>query len=311
MDYTTKMDLSKKYRNWAFTLNNYTQDAVTYLAVQLDCKYIIFGYEEAPETGTPHLQGYVIFESQHYFEGVRDMMIRGTHIEPAYCPSETNILYCKKMGHFFERGNPGQGQGYRTDLIIIRDKILSGKFTTFQLMIDHFPQYAKYGKFFEKFSLLAQNALSAKRGFEPKDVICLYGESGLGKTKVAYENFRPYYRKSPDTWWWDGYDNESTILIDDFRGKLSVEFLLNLFDGYPQLTGQNKGGTINLDGIKRIIVTSNVPPDEWYSISAGSQKEDVKGLIRRITFMCDMSKNGAAEKVRDWGLTHNLDGTVG
>ena len=48
-------------RRWCFTLNNYTDEDLQQLrgVVPSKCRYIVFGREVAPETETPHLQGYL------------------------------------------------------------------------------------------------------------------------------------------------------------------------------------------------------------------------------------------------------------
>lgn len=51
-----------KSRAWIFTLNNYTPKQVL-LIKALECKYLVFGFEKAPTTGTPHLQGFVYWNS--------------------------------------------------------------------------------------------------------------------------------------------------------------------------------------------------------------------------------------------------------
>jgi len=50
----------EKFRNWVFTLNNYTDDDIDRLANPYEqVKYIAYGKEIAPTTETPHLQGYL------------------------------------------------------------------------------------------------------------------------------------------------------------------------------------------------------------------------------------------------------------
>jgi len=51
-------------RHYCFTLNNPTPEERNALA-SLECVYIVYGNEIAPTTGTPHLQGFVIFEHGH------------------------------------------------------------------------------------------------------------------------------------------------------------------------------------------------------------------------------------------------------
>jgi Putative viral replication protein len=54
-------------KQWSFTLNNYTE--VELLALSdieniTACEYILFGKEIAPETQTPHLQGFIHFSKR-------------------------------------------------------------------------------------------------------------------------------------------------------------------------------------------------------------------------------------------------------
>jgi len=68
-----------------------------------------------------------------------------------------------------------------------------------------------------------------------------------------------------------------TILFDDFNGGMKYTQMLRFCDGY-RLQVQTKGGFVTLNH-RRIIITSNHPPEEWY-------KPDVQGkaeaLLRRI-----------------------------
>ena len=64
---------SARARGWAFTYNNYTEEAVTHLAhhfrVVDDARYVF--QEELSSTGTPHLQGYVLFPNARTLGGLK------------------------------------------------------------------------------------------------------------------------------------------------------------------------------------------------------------------------------------------------
>ena len=103
-------------KRWCFTLNNYTQGEYDLLCDALEnCKYGVVGKEIA-ETGTPHLQGFCIFDTNRRLNAVRRYLGLRGHYEAARGTSEQASTYCKKGGDFREFGSlPNQG-GKRNDI---------------------------------------------------------------------------------------------------------------------------------------------------------------------------------------------------
>lgn len=77
-----------------FTWPNYTESTTTHLQ-SLGFKYLCFGYEVAPTTGTPHLQGYIVFNNPITLSSARSKLL-GAHVEAARDDSLTNKRYCSK-----------------------------------------------------------------------------------------------------------------------------------------------------------------------------------------------------------------------
>jgi len=108
------------------------------------------------------------------------------------------------------------------------------------------------------------------------------GPSGTGKSHAAFGAFgteAPAYSKIPTTKWWDGYQGEENVIIDEFRGAVSIALLLRWLDpaGYP-LTLEVKGGGC-VAKFKNVILTSNLHPLEWYPELDNATKQ---ALLRRI-----------------------------
>lgn len=100
-----KMHGNTQSKHWVFTVNNWTaHDEETLREVAEASEYLVYGYEEAPETGTKHLQGYVAFKTRHRFAAVRRIMPQGTHIEMRRGTAAEAADYCKKEGVFQEFG---------------------------------------------------------------------------------------------------------------------------------------------------------------------------------------------------------------
>ena len=71
-----------------------------------------------------------------------------------------------------------------------------------------------------------------------------YGATGTGKTKAAWMKLPgAYFHAADNMKWWDGYDMQKTVIIDDFRQeKCSVAYFLKCFDRYPMRV-EFKGGS--------------------------------------------------------------------
>lgn len=83
---------------WAFTLNNYTEAEVHRVQdlVNLEHKiqYLIF-QPEVGENGTPHLQGYIVFEVRKYMSTVKNAFgTQRLHLEVVRGSPSQNRHYC-------------------------------------------------------------------------------------------------------------------------------------------------------------------------------------------------------------------------
>lgn len=120
---------------------------------------------------------------------------------------------------------------------------------------------------------------------ENVNVVVLWGPTGTGKTKRAYElasrlqeqQGLGYFVKPSFNTWWDGYKGEKVVIIDEYSGQWNIDYMLLALDRYP-LKVEVKNGTVNL-AASIIIITSNIPPAEWY-INASLEKK--AALQRRI-----------------------------
>jgi len=102
------------------------------------------------------------------------------------------------------------------------------------------------------------------KSFRQVHVEVHWGEAGTGKTRHCVENYPNAYKLDFDNGqvWWDGYEGETTIILNDFYGGLPYNKLLDLLDGY-QMRLPIKGG-FTYANWNKVLITSNKPPEQWY-----------------------------------------------
>lgn len=136
----TRIDNTRQVCRWTITINNWTPDdeqRLRDLAAADTTKYLIFG-REVGESGTPHLQGFVIFSRSVRFTEAKARIGDNAHIEVAVRPSAANRKYCSKDGDFEEFGDfPGR-QGKRNDWEDYKEWVLElGRLPTHAELVAH------------------------------------------------------------------------------------------------------------------------------------------------------------------------------
>lgn len=244
-----------KARSVCWTLNNYTDADVAALRMYAtECKYMVFGYEIAPTTGTPHLQGYVAWENPRSIEKFMKIPItKGIHVEKTRGSPLQASNYCKEDGKFEEFGEL-PAQGARTDWESAHKMLKEGADVT--AVIEAQPSLLPCQRALREFK-----AMLLKPLHRDVNVIVLIGGAGTGKTRYAYDTYPDLYSK-PRGEWWDGYSGQKTILLDDYYGYLPYCELLRVLDRYPYQVPV-KGGFVYAQW-DTVIITSNDPPQLWY-----------------------------------------------
>lgn len=131
-------------KRWCFTLNNYSDEEFSRI-LEIPSKYLVVG-KEVGESGTPHLQGFIIFETNQRFNHVKNLIGTRAHLEVARGTSQQASQYCQKDGNFEERGSLPDNSGKRSDWERYRSWILDlGRCPTRRELVAEFPSlYARY-----------------------------------------------------------------------------------------------------------------------------------------------------------------------
>ncbi len=274
--------MTGRYRNVCFTLNN-PEDMVMFDHDEMD--YLVY-QEEHPQGGTYHLQGYCEFNKQKSLIQAKALLGGNTvHLERRMGTQEQAITYCKKDASRvpytvpYEDGTP-RTQGKRMDLEGFKNEVMEGKRLR-DLLHDHWGVIARYPKFYQVLTMI-------NRPERITDLVVTlhYGDTGLGKTRAVVDEFgtSPEFYRTPlnnGTMWFDAYDGQSVVLLDDFTGAsshLALCTLLQLLDRYPVLVPTKGGHTWWLPN--EVHVTTNILPKDWYKWE--NRGEQFKALARRF-----------------------------
>jgi len=263
-------------RNFAFT--DYVLDPRFWIAfaAHFPKSYIIYGREVCPKTKNIHFQGYIHFKNPVRFEPLLKEL-KPRHLEKCKGTPSQNITYCSKDDDIVELNpeNKPVGQGTRNDLVAIRDAVKNG---ASELDIcEEFPgDYIRYHKGIEKMRNLYQYT---KRNWK-MDVRIYWGAPGTGKSRTVHEDYGDEVYVKMYGKWWDGYNGEKVVLIDDFDPTncfdSTFDWYLKLLDRYPMKV-EYKGGSCEFCS-KIIIFTSNYDPSGWFL-----KKENRDAFFRRVT----------------------------
>lgn len=261
-------------RRYCFTFNNPKRHNSKQFVNELKekCTYIIIGREYAPDTGTPHLQGYCIFREPQSIKQLKKLN-KKVHWEKCMGCHTKNVAYCSK-----EDRKPWiydvRRQGCRTDLDIIAEQ-LNGGASPYEVSRIFPATYIRNYKGIESWSNMRQSGPVRPRTAKPY-VKWYHGPSGSGKTRKAAEE------AGDDVYWLDnindmtGYTGQQTVIVDDFR-ETDIPFkkMLRLLDRYPLTLNVKYGSTQFNSSV--IVITSPYPPEQAYQTN-----EEVQQLLRRL-----------------------------
>lgn len=263
--------MAKRFRNICFT--GFKDEEYSFNETQM--KYLVIGKEICPSTGKEHWQGYVELKQSKSMNAIKTLFNdKGLHLEERKGNAEQASNYCKKDGNYKEYGKISK-PGERSDLSEVKDKILAGELNCMDIRENNPDLYHQYGRTLDK---LEDDVLYKKKRNWMTEGIWIWGPTGCGKSRWAYETYPDAYTWADDKDWQDCYNGHETIIIDDFRGNIKYQNLLKMIDRYDfKLPRRGRTPTPLL--AKRIIITSSMPPEQVYK---NLPKEDsIKQLLRR------------------------------
>lgn len=278
--------MTQRYQ-YCFTYNNYVDDLLEQLKNWLmnNCKYACLQKEIAPDTGTPHVQGYLNLvkklRTQTLQNSFQHMGIH-LHLEYAKGNARQNRDYCSKPGgtDFWEHGSVGE-QGKRSDLSDVAAKVL-GKRSIAEVAVEHPETYIRYHRGIKALAFEVNGPPDSRQ----VEVTLYFGDAGTGKSWKAESLSKLYdtdYHsvKQPDSsrpLYWDTYKGQKVIIIDEFKGWISPTRLNGFLDHYKlELDCRNATQWARWE---HVFIISNYEPEQWWSENVIWNRQS---LFRRLT----------------------------
>lgn len=297
-------------RTFMVTINNEEEVEVTWPTVWekwtenklLDkVRYIIWQFEEAPETKRKHVQMYIECVGPRTFGFVKKIIgCNKAHIEKRAGTQAQAKTYCSKeetrIDGPFEYGTPAiaRGPGNRSD---IANAVEVVKQTSVRQLAQNDPvAFVKWHKGLRELEYELRSAKAETRD-RKLFVMCFFGEPGSGKTFTAFDLCRrrelSYYVLNPpannQSIWYNGYNGQNVLIVDEANGNwIGWQVMLRMLDQYP-LQVQTKGG-MTWAQWDVVILTSNTHWKNWYPNYRGGM--DQTALGRRIHNTIRFEKNG-------------------
>lgn len=289
-------------RRWMLTINNPTQsddEIKEYIQGLEHFKYGMFQREKGHEMETEHIQMFLIFSIgkrfstiKTYFPTAHIEQSRGTNAQCRdYCSkSDTRVSGPYEIGEFAEERSRSDIKG-------------------FMQLVDAGASDYELAQLYPSLFLKECNKLTFLRNVKnidyskqrrDVDVYYIYGSAGSGKTTFV-EDLTIYDTCfSVDTFdnsAFTGYKGEETLIIDEFKGQFSLQFMNRLLDGSPvKLRGLNS--LVNAS-FKKVYIISNYKYKDLYKKDQEENIEAFNGFARRLHNIFHIYGNFQSMKERE------------
>lgn len=296
-----------KFRGFTFTLFEYEaswpliKERISEKAV-----YWICGKEVCPDTGRPHLQGYLYLKNPVTWRHVAESLFRKLgHIESAKGDSAQNFAYCSKGGDYEEFGvRPLTQQekgaaGKTTQEARWAEMNALARTGNFALLAEQFPRESTVYR--AQFQAVLNDSLGHRSELKTCAGVWIVGESNAGKSSLARAVFKDRYLKGSHKWW-SNYRNQPAAIWDDLGLKAAGEFSddLKRYGDRWEFEAEVKNG--NLQAIRPLwfVVTTQYEVNEMWS-----DPETRAAMHRRykVIRISEDTREAAEKELRDYVAT--------
>lgn len=282
-------------KHWCGTINNFVdEDIGEFENSQELLQYFVYG-KEVGASGTKHLQWYCCFKKRTALQKLKQLWPRA-HCEVMQTRDPARAAnYCKKgeqskeewdLHH--ERGpNFGLNAQFVEYGTLPETAAIAGGRATAQKWVEA-KEKAQIGEletidpciYVTNYRNLKQIKYDSRK--DPKDLTApcgewIWGPTGVGKSRTARMENPDCYKK-PMNKWWDHYDGEDVVLLEDMSPAFgqSMEYFMKIWPDCYAFPAEIKNHITNIRP-KKIVVTSQYHPSQIWN------GEALDAILRRFT----------------------------
>lgn len=296
-------EVSGQFKVWVLTVNNPTTTASEFNQAVNDrvpLKYMAIVKEQG-DSGTPHYQVYMETLKKQRLQTMKNKLRPlGVWIEPCRGGDKGRDYVMRTGDHTgkqgllegpWEFGEYVKHQGQRSDLDAVAAMVVKG---------DSLKQIAtanptSFMRFHGGIKALKAVLGDTKRSWMT-ELHIITGVPGSGKSHTASDEAHKYLvdnnlpgdvyfwtapTKNADKVWFNGYDGERVMVINDFYGTMDIDVFKNLVDKWPYRVEVKNGSTEFL--AKAIWITSNAGWTTWWGDKLLSNINNRAAIQRRIS----------------------------
>ena len=282
-------------RSWILTISA-DKHAREEVEEELSPYTFIGQLEEGESSGYRHFQLLIENKTPIRFETLK-RKLPAAHIEPRRGTVAEAVAYCTKKDTRVEGEPPLQNgdislrdeKGKRSDLKRIRTAILEEGRSVDDVILT-MPEAARVTKYVKDLAA-ARDRADARGRERDVEVIYLYGDPGVGKTRWLYEHFDDVARLT-DYRNFDAYNGEKVLALDEYAGQVDLRLLNGILDRYPiDLPARYYDRPARYE---TVVIISNFAP--WL-VNKFEQEVSRKAFARRLHRVLMMTTGGRVQEL--------------
>lgn len=278
--------------------------------------YAVVAYELGNHESTPHFHMYFVLSPRTRTQSVLHALNRpgifpGIHIETAWASDEENRRYTLKEGG--DSAEYGEMPTHPADLSRENNARAKDKFQqATDLARNNQLDLVEPAMLLRHYAALKQIANThMPRCIDPlthQAGLWIWGPRGTRKTSCADAAFMEsggYYSKDPGNKWWDGYQGQALVLLDEMPRKVfmsrdvDMAGMLKTWAGHLPFKAEVKGGVMEIRP-SVICVTANFPPEEVLA----NARVDLEPILKRFRVIHvaapgDLTPDGVIQALSD------------